>query len=129
MARNFSVELALKIKSGSSPVCRVARGGFRVGGGRQRAVGGRVPLGASPVGRGAQAWRPACRIVRGGFRMGGGRHRAVGGRVPLVASQVGGAVAVLGQECRVGAAAFVWVGDAAARLRAVAPSAHARGSR
>ncbi|MBV6414856.1 MAG: hypothetical protein OMOMHJEC_02692 [Xanthomonadales bacterium] len=59
----------------------------------------------------------------------GGRHRAVGGRVASVACPVGGAVAVLGQECRVGAAAFVWVGDAAARLRAVAPSAHARGSR
>ena len=108
------------------PACRIARGGYLGGGGRRRAVCGRVPLGASPVGRSAHTPSRVCRIVRGGYRVGGGRRRAVDWRAALSLWNVAWVPGEVRPDCRDGAAAFCGLGSAAARLRAVVPSAHAR---
>ncbi len=108
------------------PGCRIVRGGYLRGGGRRRAVCGRVPLGASPVGHSAQTSLSACRIVRGGYKVGGGRRRAVGGRVALSLWNAAWVPREVRPECRGGAAALCVLGSAAARLRAVGGSGHAR---
>ena len=63
--------------------CRVARGGYEGGGGRRRAVSGRVALTLWNADWVPRDLMQGCRIVRVGYSVGGGRRRAVGGRVSL----------------------------------------------
>ena len=99
------------------PDCRIARGGYTGGGGRRRAVCGRVPLGASPVGHCAQTSSSACRIVRGGYKVGGERRRADSGRVALTLWNVAWVPRDLRRECRIVRGGSLWVG---VRRRALA---------
>ena len=120
IARNFVV-----VKEGTEltlePDCRMARGGYTGGGGRRRAVCGRVPLGASPVGHTAQTSSPACRIVRGGYKVGGGRRRAVGGRVVPSLRNVAWVPGDLRPACRIVRGGSLWVG---VRRRAACGRSH-----
>ena len=63
--------------------CRIARGGYAGGGGRRRAVSGRVALALWNADWVPRDLMQGCRIVRVGYSVGGGRRRAVGGRVSL----------------------------------------------
>ena len=56
--------------------CRVARGGYAGGGGRRRAVSGRVARTLWNADWVPRDLMQGCRIVRGGYREGGGRRRA-----------------------------------------------------
>ena len=53
--------------------CRIARGGYAGGGGRRRAVSGRVALALRNADWVPRDLRPGCRIGRGGYSVGGGR--------------------------------------------------------
>ena len=108
------------------PDCRIARGGYLGGGGRRRAVCGRVPLALWKVAWVPRDLSPDCRNVRVGYRVGGGRRRAVGGRLTRTLWNAAWVPREVRSDCRVGAAAFCGLGSAAARSRAVVASAHAR---
>ena len=59
--------------------CRVARGGYSGGGGRRRAVSGRVSLALRNVAWVPRDFGPDCRVVRGGCLWVGVRRRALAG--------------------------------------------------
>ena len=59
--------------------CRIARGGYAGGGGRRRAVSGRVALALRNVAWVPRDFGPDCRIVRGGSLWVVVRRRALAG--------------------------------------------------
>ena len=99
------------------PDCRISRGCYWVGGGRRRAVSGRVALTLRNADWVPRDLRAGCRIVRGGYSVGGGRRRAVGGRVSLALRNVAWVPRDFGPDCRVVRSGCLWVG---VRRRALA---------
>ena len=100
-----------------APDGRVARGGYWVGGGRRRAVCGRVSLTLWNADWVPRDLRLGCRVGRGGYCLGGGRRRAVGGRLSLARWNVAWVPRDLRPECRIVRGGSLWVG---VRRRALA---------